>query len=142
MYLVNFCFQFQWFLKLTPKFFSHWVWFQTSKFQTWQWQKLKKSISQLPSTHAVPKSIQVFKSKQRIGVSLFHVCGCEQTSGTVFTKISSLLKNGPNYLECCVTLDWRGLHGQTLKHIGPICNLRRELSDTSQLTDLFAWDFW
>jgi hypothetical protein len=45
---VNFCFPFRCFWKLTTKFRFLLDWFKISKFQTWQWRKFKKSISQLP----------------------------------------------------------------------------------------------
>jgi len=45
MYFVDFkCFQ-----KLTAKFQFHLNRFKISKFSTWQWRKLEKSILQLPS---------------------------------------------------------------------------------------------
>jgi hypothetical protein len=49
MYFVNFCFCFRYFQKLTGRFWSHWDRFKILKFVTWQLQKLKNSISQLPS---------------------------------------------------------------------------------------------
>jgi hypothetical protein len=47
-YFVDFQFCLWYFRKMTPKFWFHLHRFEISKFQTWQWQKLKKSISQLP----------------------------------------------------------------------------------------------
>ncbi len=48
MYFVDFWFCFWCFQKLTAKFWFHLNRFKILKFRTWQWQKLKKSISQLP----------------------------------------------------------------------------------------------
>ncbi len=47
-YFGDFQFCFQHFQKMTAKFQFHLNRFKISKFQTWQWQKLKKSILQLP----------------------------------------------------------------------------------------------
>ncbi len=49
LYFFNFPFCFQWFQKFTTKFCPYMDWFKICKFLTWQWHKLKKSISQLPS---------------------------------------------------------------------------------------------
>ncbi len=47
-YFVDFWFWFWYFQKMTAKFWFPSNRFKISKFQTWRWQKLKKSISQLP----------------------------------------------------------------------------------------------
>jgi hypothetical protein len=49
MYFVNVQFCFWYFQKMTAKFQFHSNRFEISKFRTWQWQKFKKSILQLPS---------------------------------------------------------------------------------------------
>jgi hypothetical protein len=48
-YFVEFRFCFQYFPKMTAKFRFPSNIFEISKFRTFQWRKLKKSISQLPS---------------------------------------------------------------------------------------------
>ncbi len=48
MYFVDFRFRFWYFWKSTIKFQSRLNWFEILKFRIWRWQKLKKSISQLP----------------------------------------------------------------------------------------------
>jgi hypothetical protein len=51
MFFVHFPFCFWCFQKLTAKFRYCLDWFEILKFQTWQWRKVKKSISQLPICH-------------------------------------------------------------------------------------------
>jgi hypothetical protein len=41
------------------------------------------------------------------------------------------LMNGHSKLECYITLGWKGLQGQTVKLIWPICKLRRRWSDVN-----------
>jgi hypothetical protein len=48
MYFIDFWFRFRYFRKMVAKFQFHSNRFKIFKFKTWQWQKLKKSISQLP----------------------------------------------------------------------------------------------
>ena len=50
-YFVKLSFRFQCFQKLTTKFWSRSDWFKISKFLTWRWRKLKKSISLLLTIH-------------------------------------------------------------------------------------------
>jgi hypothetical protein len=47
MYFGNFWFHFRCFRKFTTTFPSLLKWFKISKFLTWLWQKLKKSMSQI-----------------------------------------------------------------------------------------------
>ncbi len=49
MYFVDFWFCFWFFQKMIAKFWFHLNRFKISKFRTWQWRKLKKSMSQLPT---------------------------------------------------------------------------------------------
>jgi hypothetical protein len=64
MYFVNFGFRFWSFQKLPTKFQSLSDWFKISRFWTLQWQKLKKSISQLPTfDNALTKIIFNFWKK-------------------------------------------------------------------------------
>jgi hypothetical protein len=64
-YFLDFCFHFRYFRKMTPKFQCHSYRCKISKFQTWQWRKFKKSISQLPNS-----SCSLFPF-----VSLFYLIG-------------------------------------------------------------------
>jgi len=52
LYFINFCFcnDLKTFLQ---KFWSHLDWFKIWKIQTWQWQKMEKSISQLPAADSL-----------------------------------------------------------------------------------------
>jgi hypothetical protein len=52
-YFVDFQFHFWYFRKMTPKFQFHSYKFEILKFQTLQWRKFKKSISQLPSFNCI-----------------------------------------------------------------------------------------
>ncbi len=64
MYFVDFCYSFQ---KLIAKFQFHLDRFEISKFQTWRWPKLKKSILQLPKLFS---SIQGSLTEVEVSVQL------------------------------------------------------------------------
>ncbi len=55
IYFINFWFHFWCFWKFTSKFGSLSKWFKISKFWTWQWQKMKKSISQISNHSCRPQ---------------------------------------------------------------------------------------
>jgi hypothetical protein len=51
------------------------------------------------------------------------------TPGTVFTMLYFFVtSNGPNKLECCITLIGKAYQWQILQLIGPICKLWRKRS--------------
>ncbi len=59
MYFVDFLFCSWYFWKMTAKFRLHSKIFKISNFQTWQWQKLKKSISQF----TINNNVKMYSSK-------------------------------------------------------------------------------
>ncbi len=62
-YFVDFQFCFRYFQKMTPKFWFHSYRFKISKFWTWQWQRFKNSISQLPSLNVILPNVVAPLSK-------------------------------------------------------------------------------
>ncbi len=58
-HIVDFRFHFQYFWKMTPKFWFHWNRFKILKFQTWQSWKLKSQYCSYLMAYSVTKCLEV-----------------------------------------------------------------------------------